>query len=505
MNHWGEMHAQAANEVTFHDAPACFPEEEWKFLKEWQKDLYTNVMQEVHQALLSLGPLIVTTVFSLRTKEMQAMIPTDSRDVERIHGDSIRGPEKLFSMNGDGHLNFKRPRKTERGERNDCFSTDEDPTSIFIDNLGEEAGGRSMDPDSEYEIICLKEDDTPYWGDDQDIERQQSPRRPTEFFIKEDEAIYCNGGEQGIERRQSTPRSTGLRIKVHDENIERKRHASSSTGHGDIATNDILCIKDEAGAYSMEFHESETGERTGSPVGDGTITRIESLHMNPGRCTHCDQSFIDHSQLMAHMKSHMKKKAFTCSICGMCFTNRTNLILHKTLHTGKKLYDCRACGKIFTSSSSLYQHQKIHSVEKPYKCPQCEKSFAHRLQLDSHQRIHTGEKPRKSTEFGTYLNQPSIPRRYQSSYTGEKLYQCSECDKSFSQSSNLSIHQRIHTGEKPYQCTECKKSFSQDSDLIKHRRIHTGEKPYECTKCKKRFSQISNLYRHQKIHSRNKP
>ncbi|KAJ1161147.1 hypothetical protein NDU88_001634 [Pleurodeles waltl] len=55
--------------VAFCDVAAHFSEEEWELLHEWQKELYRNVMKEIHQALISLGPLIATSVFSLRPKE----------------------------------------------------------------------------------------------------------------------------------------------------------------------------------------------------------------------------------------------------------------------------------------------------------------------------------------------------------------------------------------------------------------------------------------------------
>lgn len=41
--------------VTFHDVSACFSVEEWGALEDWQKELYKNVMREIHAALLSMG------------------------------------------------------------------------------------------------------------------------------------------------------------------------------------------------------------------------------------------------------------------------------------------------------------------------------------------------------------------------------------------------------------------------------------------------------------------
>ncbi|XP_078511867.1 uncharacterized protein LOC144770922 isoform X4 [Lissotriton helveticus] len=63
------MFQPAPGAVSFHDVSAYFSEDEWKHLKQWQKTLYRNVMKEIHQALVSLGPLIENTVISLSNKE----------------------------------------------------------------------------------------------------------------------------------------------------------------------------------------------------------------------------------------------------------------------------------------------------------------------------------------------------------------------------------------------------------------------------------------------------
>ncbi|XP_069463725.1 zinc finger protein 124-like isoform X7 [Ambystoma mexicanum] len=57
--------------VTFDDIAACFSEEEWKLLHQWQKELYQTLMNEIHQSLISLGPLIAASVFSLKPTEKE--------------------------------------------------------------------------------------------------------------------------------------------------------------------------------------------------------------------------------------------------------------------------------------------------------------------------------------------------------------------------------------------------------------------------------------------------
>uniref|UniRef100_A0A8C5MI91 KRAB domain-containing protein n=1 Tax=Leptobrachium leishanense TaxID=445787 RepID=A0A8C5MI91_9ANUR len=52
MSPWSQV---SQSSVTFHDVAACFSVEEWGSLEEWQKELYRNVMREIHTALRALG------------------------------------------------------------------------------------------------------------------------------------------------------------------------------------------------------------------------------------------------------------------------------------------------------------------------------------------------------------------------------------------------------------------------------------------------------------------
>ena len=49
------LHCLLQVQISIQDAFAWFSKEEWKLLQEWQKELYRNVMKEIHQALISLG------------------------------------------------------------------------------------------------------------------------------------------------------------------------------------------------------------------------------------------------------------------------------------------------------------------------------------------------------------------------------------------------------------------------------------------------------------------
>ncbi|XP_069463075.1 zinc finger protein 777-like isoform X3 [Ambystoma mexicanum] len=55
--------------VSSYDCSACFSKEEWALLHEWQKELYKNVMNEIHSALISLGYTIHGTLLRMNGGE----------------------------------------------------------------------------------------------------------------------------------------------------------------------------------------------------------------------------------------------------------------------------------------------------------------------------------------------------------------------------------------------------------------------------------------------------
>ncbi|XP_069473317.1 zinc finger protein 154-like isoform X2 [Ambystoma mexicanum] len=440
------MPRHGSDEVTFHDTPAYFSEEEWTVLKEWQKELYRNVMKEVHQALLSLGPLIVTTVFSLRTKEKQDLSPTDSQEAARIH--------------------------------------DEDPTAIFIHDLGDGIRGWSMYPDTVGNTVT----------------------DPGEPLIKREENLhlthppYAEARVTGKDCLSSGPGEDPASLGPCGEEAE-GRSSELELGHADIPAFDAMSFKEEANAYSTKVRVPETR----GPARNGVLMKTESLLLNLRRCTDCDQSFMNHSQLVLHMRVHMKEKSFICSVCGRCFNNRPSLVIHRRSHTSERPYKCTECHKSFRKSVRLYKHQKIHTGERPYQCTECGKSFTQSSYLCQHQKTHTAEKSYHCTQCGKSFTQNSYLSQHQKIHSGERSYQCMQCEKRFTHSSHLQTHQRIHTGERPFHCSECGKGFAERSHLYRHMRIHTNEKPYECNECKKRFSHSTTLSNHQRIHTGERP
>ncbi|XP_075451375.1 uncharacterized protein LOC142492556 isoform X2 [Ascaphus truei] len=69
--------------VTFHDVAACFSAEEWGLLEDWQKEVYRNVMTEIHSAMQAMGFEIINPDVLFRIKKVKEAY-TSLGDMDRI-------------------------------------------------------------------------------------------------------------------------------------------------------------------------------------------------------------------------------------------------------------------------------------------------------------------------------------------------------------------------------------------------------------------------------------
>ncbi|XP_069509246.1 zinc finger protein 510-like isoform X2 [Ambystoma mexicanum] len=421
------MPGNYSDEITFHDVSAYFSEEEWTLLHEWQRDLYRNVMKEIHQALISLGPLIATTVCSIRAKEKEELITIDNQECERrrriSHSsspliapnarllrakekkepgpvdkpdserrrrsnhsprNSILEPDVAFSGNNEESLHLINPLNTEGRQISDfvgtgfpfhntdvCLRNDEEPDPILIDHLGEEIGESSTN---------------------------------------------VNSG---------------------DVRMNRKKKAGDSTKWpGKVLQSKTFSKKTNSAVVQSSSKETNSGNLMWSEC---------FLDLKGEENTQCESSFSNSMELnldpeSLDMGSSDNYEEFESNLSNSQFPND----LVNTLQN-QRPFTYHEADNSYSPTGEFSRLSRTHSRERPYACTECDRSFFQKSHLITHYRIHTGEKP----------------------------YVCSFCHKRFHRKDYLDGHIRIHTGERPYTCSKCDKSFIRKSDLNEHQRKHS--------------------------------
>ncbi|XP_069091058.1 zinc finger protein 3 homolog [Pleurodeles waltl] len=521
--------------VTFRDVAAYFSEEEWKLLRNWQKELYKNVMKEIQQAFISLGPRIAASVFSLRAKEKEDIFQVDS---EKRHGaDPSPGPrigssgflpktkekEELAPVDSErtnttGHPlsgvgnnsdllfrkkvakvpNVKLLPASDRREGNDfntaVFSMTKCKKSLEVEKelentfVDHSEGHSNPDPHSAVVSFRIKEE-----GDMNPVDFQSTERR---------DIINCSRGFPFFD--------TDLEASLRDHLGAKVDESSPAPNSGPTFNMPLapFSIEEERVTCSLNTQNSEKWDSIHHLAGVGkSENSIEQQQANSWDGAYSYSEFGCNQKLDCNIQTRMlpEGKAYACTEYGSSFSQPPTDDSDQRSHKGLKLQTSLECGKNYSESAVPSQQQKADSGLERCICSQCGTCFDQSTQASGNQRINNGEQLNTCSQCGNLFFQSSNLNNHHGNNSEERLYICSECGKSFSKLQMLMRHQRIHTNEKQFVCNKCGKSFRRSDALVTHQRIHTGERQYICNKCGKSFRRSDALVTHQRIHTGEKP
>ncbi|XP_069062148.1 zinc finger protein 12-like isoform X3 [Pleurodeles waltl] len=399
--------------LTFQDVAACFSEAERTLLREWQKELYRSVMTEIHRALSSLGPIIATSVFSLKVKDTEELCPAAPQDSEGRPGDDHSRNQELVIPSASA------PIKEEDADR---------------ESPGPTTGMRPLVSPRDQELVIpsasapIKEEDADREspGPTTGMRPLVSPRAGFDVPNIDSEA----GEEDAFEAGGESGTISGFGI---------RRMKAERSEKGPEKTESFIALPGDAPMHVLEPSEECVGsEIKMGPQSPQVLEEEAASHAN----AFCSSSLFSLRQgaeelgrdleIFGNQSALIGQEVFTCQQDTQPYWGQYGSNQHTTNTIEKR---------------TLSRSHRTRTSGRLHKCTECEKTFRKKADILRHERTHTGERP----------------------------YQCTECERSFSQKSNLSRHQLRHTGDRLYKCTLCEKSFSQKVNLIVHKRMHTND------------------------------
>lgn len=499
--------------VSFQDASSCFSEEEWTRLQEWQKKLCGNLMKEIQQALISLGPLIATSVFSLKAKEKQMLYTKNSQESERH---CVSASPSIVLQKAEAQVPVSTNQLFEEADvsindlgsrhRVISFSTEDEDLAYSKDH--EDSTRIEISARSTGNLLEKAEARVPVSTNhlveevDVTISDPDSRHGAISFSVEDDDLACCKDHDDRT-RIEISARSTGILLQKSEERVPVVEEVEASiidpdSSHGVIS----FSAENKELAYCKDHDDSTRIESSESFTEIPVITAVYSLSTKQEEeiCLRKTPEPKKRNTDLLDPGSMISKESSLCCESKMNFTHESSLNQCQIIVLEEESPFAECDARFIRNISLLHQETKETGAQS-FPFDNCDKSFPHNAHVQYHQKIHIGENTYLCNECGKSFRRSTSLKRHQILHNGNNPFPCTECERSFVYKTDLDRHLRFHRGDKLITCNICGKTFMYRSHLQRHLIYHTGERPFPCTKCDKRFTQKINLLKHQKVHT----
>ncbi|XP_069464089.1 zinc finger protein 39-like isoform X2 [Ambystoma mexicanum] len=530
-------------QVTFCDVAAGFSDEEWKLLHEWQKELYHKVMKGIQQALLSLGPLIADSVFSLKAKENEDPCPVNHEIPDRKRNATLSPGISCFNTGT-------------------CVSQEESSETI-ISHHETKADKCSLSPSSVVSVCIKAEDDTSSM-DLEDSGRRKSADSPTGLsFLNADfcmrnaeEDLTVNLTEKhGVQRaRSSIEPSRGVKFRIREEEEIYSVEDDDSDGtedHGGPTDGPVvtavfsLSLEREEEPYFQEAAVTARSSNSGQPFSKSENKR-ENTEPKANETVKIKPDVLQTYNKGANSRSEQwtqNGQGFGGETTVQCKQGFNNLAL-SNLYEGEQIIsqtgNHRGNTEAKTNGVAKFESDVLQFYDKEANCRsqlwkendqdlggettvKCKSGLNNRTRSNEDQAQLPTEPSRDQIHFSSTFRNKSNLLCEQNIFQNWEKNACNEFEEHFSVKEDLKIHQQMHhiarsnkllnmkqgthSGEQgkiptygPYVCNECGKVFSLKHSFKRHQKRHTGVR-YACTQCEKSFTAKASLTMHHRTHT----